>query len=218
MIMTAIITVIAAYLLGSISFAVIFTKAFSNKDIREFGSKNAGATNATRVGGAKAGALTFLCDLLKGVLAVFLGHLIFGYIFEKTGAVWALPTYGEYLCGTACFFGHIFPVFFGFRGGKGVATGAGIFLAICPIAGACGLAAFGILFLLTRYVSVGSLAGTLVTVVTALILHDSSAAFLPQLILGTLMGGTIFWKHSENIKRLLAGEEKKMRFGGKKNG
>ncbi|MBR7071697.1 MAG: glycerol-3-phosphate 1-O-acyltransferase PlsY [Clostridia bacterium] len=218
MIILAIFTVCAAYLIGSISFAVIFTKYFSKKDIRDFGSKNAGATNATRVGGKKVGALTFLCDCLKGTVAALIGRFVFAYIFAKTGLAWAMPIYGAYACGVACMLGHVFPCFFEFRGGKGVATGAGVFFAICPLAGGIGLATFILMIMLTRIVSVSSLCGTFATVLTAIICYDTDALFLPQMIYAVLMAAIIFVKHTENIKRLFSGEEKKISFGGKKNG
>ncbi len=218
MIIYAILVVLAAYLIGSISFAVIFTKTFSKKDIRDFGSKNAGATNAVRIGGKKAGALTFLCDLLKGTLSAFLGDLVFSYVFAQTNNAIFHPAYGALLCGVACMLGHVFPVFFGFRGGKGVATGVGIIFAICPIASVCGLLAFVLLILFTKIVSISSLLGTLVTVTVAIVLHDPSALFWPQCVLTALMGIIIFLKHLPNIDRLLKGEEKKLSLGGKKNG
>ena len=208
--MTAIITIIAAYFIGSINFAVIFTKLFTHRDIRDFGSGNAGTTNVMRVGGFLPGALTFLCDALKGFAACALGKLIFDYISHYSDSVWAWSIFGAYICGIACMLGHVFPIFFGFKGGKGVATSVGIFAVCCPIAIALGLVCFALLLLITRIVSVSSLSATVVVVVFSIIFADAYAPLIPQIVMSVIMGIIVYVKHIDNIKRLMKGEEKKI--------
>lgn len=216
MLITAIVTVIAAYLIGSINFAVIFAKLFLKKDVRELGSGNAGATNVLRNAGVLPGILTFLCDALKGFVAAGLGKLVFQYITNAEASAWALPIYGAYLCGTACMLGHIFPIFFQFKGGKGVATSVGIFAVCCPIAIISGLAVFALVVILSKMVSLGSLIATVTVVVLSIVFYDSSASILPQALLCIAMGAMVFVKHKENIKRLIAGTESKIGKGGKR--
>lgn len=216
MLITAIITVIAAYLIGSINFAVIFSNAFLKKDVRSMGSGNAGTTNVMRNAGFLPGALTFLCDALKGFVATFLGKAVFGYMLNTQGVDWALPIYGAYICGLACMLGHVFPIFFQFKGGKGVATSVGIFAICSPIAIVSGLSVFALSTVITKIVSFSSLLATVVVVVLSIIFNDNSASLLPQALLSIIMGALVFFKHSENIKRLIAGTESKIGKGKKK--
>lgn len=216
MVITAIVTVIAAYLIGSINFALIFSSIFLKKDVRKMGSGNAGTTNVMRNAGFLPGALTFLCDALKGFVAAILGKLIFEYIITATAAGWAEPIYGAYICGTACMLGHVFPIFFQFKGGKGVATSVGIFAVCSPIAIVSGLAVFAIAVIVSKMVSLGSLIATVVVVVLSAVFNDSSASIVPQIIFSAAMGLIVILKHRENIKRLLSGTEAKIGKGGKK--
>ncbi|MBR2488848.1 MAG: glycerol-3-phosphate 1-O-acyltransferase PlsY [Clostridia bacterium] len=216
MLITAIITAIAAYLIGSINFAVIFSNAFLKTDVRKLGSGNAGTTNVMRNAGFLPGALTFLCDALKGFVATFMGKLVFDYMLSSQGAEWANPVYGAYICGFACMVGHVLPIFFQFKGGKGVATSVGIFAICSPVAIISGLAVFALSTVLTKIVSLSSLLATVVVVVLAIILHDTSASILPQALLTVAMGAIVFIKHKDNIKRLIAGTESKIGKGGKK--
>ncbi len=212
----ALLAVIFAYLVGSINFAVIFSKAFLKKDVRDIGSGNAGTTNVMRNGGFLPGALTFLCDALKGFVATYIGYKTFEYLYMGTEAVWTRPIYGAYLCGLVCMLGHVFPVFFQFKGGKGVATSVGIFAVCSPIAIALGLAVFAVVTLLSKYVSLASIIATVTVVVCSMIFRVSDANIIPQLILSVAMGVIVILKHKDNIKRLLNGTENKV--GGKKNG
>ena len=140
-----ILTFVFEYLLGIINFAVIFSKVFSKKDIRESGSGNAGTTNVMRVNGVLPGMLTFVFDALKGFLACFLGKIIFeNFITQNTDSIWSAPYSAAYICAVLCMLGHIFPLFFGFKGGKGVAISVGIFAVTCPIAIIIGLAVFAV--------------------------------------------------------------------------
>ncbi len=210
MILYAVLVTIVAYLLGSLNFAVIFTKIFLKSDVRDFGSGNAGTTNVMRVGGFLPGSLTFIFDALKGFLACYLGKLVFEYIANNSDFVWANAVYGAYICGVACMIGHVFPIFFQFKGGKGVATSVGIFAVCCPIAIILGLVTFAVLTLTTRIVSVSSLTATVVVVVLSIVFNNNEALLWPQALLAIVMGAIVFLKHSENIKRLVAGQEKKL--------
>ena len=218
MVITALVTVVAAYLIGSISFAVIFAKAFMKKDVRELGSGNAGATNVLRNAGVVPGLLTVLCDALKGFAASYMGYAIFDYIHTQTNSEWSYAIYGAYLCGAACMPGHILPIFFEFKGGKGVATSVGIFAVCCPIAIVIGLSVFILCVIFTRYVSLGSVLAATVVVIFSIIFYNDAANILPQIILAAIMGAMVIGKHKENIKRLLNGTESKVKFGGKKHG
>lgn len=211
----AVLTVILAYLLGSISFAVVFSKAFMKKDVRELGSGNAGTTNVMRTGGLKLGALTFLCDVLKGFVACLIGKLVFANVFPN-GEQWAV--YGAFICGLACMLGHVFPIFFQFKGGKGIATSVGIFAVCCYPAIIIGLAVFALGVLITRIVSVSSIAAAVTVVSCTMIFHyiNDPALFWPQAVLSVAMGVLVIAKHGENIKRLINGTEKKLSIGGKK--
>ena len=204
----ALIAVIFAYLVGSINYAVIFSKLFIKKDVRDFGSGNAGATNVLRTAGVVPGILTFLFDALKGFAACYIGKML---ILNLAGfSDEAISVYGAFACGLACMLGHVFPIFFKFKGGKGVATAVGIFAVCCPIAIILGLCVFAILTAITRIVSISSLCATVTVVVCSAIFYNRDASIIPQLILSVAMGTLVFIKHSENIKRLLKGEEKKL--------
>ena len=210
MILPILSAVILAYLIGSISFAVIFTKLFVKTDVRELGSGNAGTTNVMRVGGFLPGLLTFLCDALKGFLACYIGKIVFGFVFTTYSVDWANGIYGAFICGVACMLGHVFPIFFQFKGGKGIATSVGIFAVCCPIAIIIGLGAFALSMLLTKIVSLSSMIATVTVVTLTMVFYNESAAFLPQAIFTVIMGAIVVLKHSQNIKRLIKGEEKKI--------
>ena len=202
------ISVILAYLIGSINFAVIFSKLFIKKDVRDFGSGNAGATNVLRTAGVVPGLLTFLFDALKGFAACYIGKTLVASFTDENST--KLAIYTAFACGLACMLGHVFPVFFRFKGGKGVATAVGIFSVCCPIAIIIGLAVFIALAVITRIVSISSLCATVTVVVLSAIFYNRDASIIPQIALSIAMGALVFIKHSENIKRLLKGEEKKL--------
>lgn len=218
MVMTVIVTAFAAYLIGSINFAVIFAKAFLKKDVRDMGSGNAGTTNVMRNAGFLPGILTFLCDVLKGFLACYMGEYVFEFINSQLHTALSYPAVGAYLCGLACMIGHVFPFFFGFKGGKGVATSVGIFAVCCPWAMVIGLSTWGITLLISKYVSLGSVFGAVAVVLSAIIITLSDAAvpvIWPQIILSLAMGTLVIVKHKSNIERLMAGTESKVKLGGK---
>lgn len=212
----AVFVVLLAYLIGSINFAVIFSSVFLKKDVRELGSGNAGATNVMRNAGFLPGALTFIFDALKGFVASFIGLKTFEYLLHYVSGEWVMPIYGALACGLACMIGHVFPIFFGFKGGKGVATSVGIFYVCNPLAITLGLTAFALVLIISKFVSLSSLVATVVVVVISIVFYDYNAYLLPQIILVVSMGAIVFLKHKDNIKRLIAGNENKI--GGKKRG
>lgn len=183
---------VVGYLLGSISWAVVMSYLLSRKDVRNYGSGNAGATNMARLFGMGVGAATFLLDGLKTVASMALGRLIGG-------------TYGFLLAGFTCLLGHCFPLYFGFKGGKGVSVGAAMGLMLHWKVFVIIVAVFFITFFITRRVSAGSIMCAVAFVPAQLI-----AGFRdwPTLALGICAGGLVFFMHRGNLKRLLRGEEK----------
>jgi glycerol-3-phosphate acyltransferase PlsY len=191
-----ILSLVTGYLLGSVVAAIIISKLAFGEDVREKGSGNSGATNAARVYGLRFGILTFAIDLLKGVAACFLGRLICGDL-------------GMAFAGAGCILGHCFPLYFGFRGGKGVSVGAAIALMINPLIFAAAISAFLLVAFLTKIVSAGSLAGTVTVGALSLFLARS----VPLTLIGVLAALLVIFMHRGNIKRLISGTEKRMTFG-----
>lgn len=207
--------IVFAYLAGSVNFAVIFSKAFVGKDVRSEGSGNAGTTNVLRAVGKLPAALTFIFDALKGFVGCFVGKTVFAYLFDQTNGIEIFtPAYGAYFCCIAVMLGHIFPVFFGFKGGKAVATSVGTFAVCCPIAIILGLTAFAVCLAVSKIVSLSSLVATTVVVGVAVIYEIFSPAvvhnIIPTVILILVAGFIVFIKHKDNIIRLSRGEEKKI--------
>ena len=187
------------YLFGSIPFGLLLAKLFGGGDVRQHGSGNIGATNVSRVAGPLAGLLTLLLDTGKGAAAVFLASRVSGQ--SATAII---------LAGVAALAGHCFPVWLGFKGGKGVATGLGVFLALCPLAAVGAFIVFALAFLFWRYVSLASLAGAASLPLLVYFLWAPKHA--PPLVItfGTLLAATlIFFKHSANVQRLSQGTEPK---------
>lgn len=204
MVACCILTAVLAYFIGSISFSVIFTKKIAGFDVREKGSKNAGSTNVLRTAGKKVALLTLVCDILKGVVAILLAKLI-GYIdhFEHI----------EYLiqiAGIAVVLGHTVPIFFGFKGGKGVATSLGIILLINWQIGLICLVFALVLIILSRMVSLGSVSAAILFPVLTLFITDNYLVPGDYRIFGILLGIFVCFNHRSNIKRLLKGEENKI--------
>ena len=185
------LTAVIGYLLGSVSTGILYSRALG-RDIRTQGSKNAGATNMTRVHGLAKGLLTFGGDCLKGVLAALIGKWLGGQLGACVG-------------GTFAVFGHMWPVFFGFKGGKGVATCIGIGLVTYPLFGLLATVVGLTLMLATRYVSVGSMAGLISFGVAVTIRYG----FWPIGLWGLALAALVVWRHRENIRRLLHGTENK---------
>ena len=188
-----VLVLLAAYIIGSIPFGLICGKLFWKKDLRQFGSRNIGATNAWRVLGKKAGVLIFVLDFLKGQIGAALGASIIG----TPGAM--------VLGGFFAIIGHIFPVFAGFRGGKGVSTGLGVMAMLMPKITLIIFVTWIILVLLTRYVSVGSIVAAVLAPILAACLGEPPQFFAFALAAAVL----IVFRHRENLKRLQAGRENK---------
>lgn len=199
-----------AYLLGSLNFAVIFSKLFARKDIRDFGSGNAGMTNMVRVFGVLPGILTFIFDVLKGLVACYIGkYVIFEYLSVRYPDVpWYIPVYGAFFCGIFCMLGHVFPVFFGFKGGKAVAVAVGIFYIAHWQAITIALVVFVITLLITRIISVSSLLATTTVFVVSVAMPKGQGEQWLILFMTLIMCAIVFIKHKDNIKRLIRGEEK----------
>jgi acyl phosphate:glycerol-3-phosphate acyltransferase len=193
-----IILIIASYLLGAIPTGVILAKAFAGRDIRQEGSGNIGATNVTRVLGKKVGALTLVGDLLKGFLPVWAGFVITGSLNVAC------------LMGLAAFLGHLFPVYLGFKGGKGVATALGVFLYLSPIVILIEVIIFAFAVGVWKYVSLGSI----IAAVSMPLLLLMIAFPKPIVLLSIIFAILIIIKHRSNIQRLMSGTENK--FGSKK--
>jgi len=189
------LAVIFAYLLGSVSTAIIVCKLFRLPDPRTTGSKNPGATNVFRTGGKLAAGLTFLGDFLKGFIPVYLA------IWYKLDPFW-VP-----LVALAAFIGHLYPVFFNFKGGKGVATGFGAILALSPLTGVCMLATWLASLLIFRYVS---LAGIITAIAAPFYTYHFSKTTLADystVAIVAIMGLLLIYRHRSNIKNLLGHKE-----------
>ena len=204
-----IIMAIIAYCIGSVNFSVIFSKKFAGFDVREKGSGNAGTTNMLRTVGKKAAAITFICDILKGVVSIGIAILL-GNIPDVNKELLVQ------IAGVAVVLGHTFPVFFGFKGGKGVATSLGVLLLsnwqiglICLVFGV-------VLIILTRMVSVGSCSAAVLFPVLTLFINDhytiltegksGNVYFIYSVILAVI----VLFNHRSNIKRILNGTENKI--------
>ena len=197
---------IASYLLGAVPTGLVLAKLFSDTDIRKAGSGNIGTANVTRVLGKKLGAITFLGDMLKGFLPVFIGGQIFQSLLPVVTLRFAVCAFGF-----AAFLGHLFPVYLKFRGGKGVATAFGIFLCLEPIA----IPIVTVIFILIvsgwRYVSLGSLVATsAMPFVLAGLAYFVRPVSGPALLLSIVITFFVFFKHKSNIQRLLFGTENKI--------
>ncbi len=203
------ISFVIAYLLGSINFAIIISRIISKDDIREYGSKNAGATNMARRFGGKIAALTFGLDFLKGLVATVVTTILFAFLApEASEEAFRISAFAG---GFGALLGHIFPIYFGFKGGKGMATGLGVlcgcsftsFLVICVI--------FVPIIPLTGYVSLASVLGAgFFPVVHGIIQHLRGQFSVGELLVSIPLGALLVYAHRENIKRLLSGTENKV--------
>lgn len=191
-----------AYLLGSIPFGYILVRAFRGEDVRATGSGNIGATNVARSGSTGLGVATLVLDLLKGWLAV--------YIAQRLALHYGAFPHGYDIAALAGLFavlGHMFPVWLGFRGGKGVATAAGVFLALMPLATLIAVVVFAAVAVGTRFVSLASLIGAAVLAILAVV-FDARHRLVVDLVYITI-ALLVIWKHQGNIARLRAGTEPK---------
>ncbi len=204
--MRPVLVLIAAYLLGSIPFGYLIVRAKEGADVRESGSGGTGATNVSRRAGKLAGVGTLLLDALKGALAVLVARWL---LTDDFGVNWWVAA-----AAVLAVVGHCFPVWLGFRGGKGVATGVGVFLSLYPLAVACAAVVFVLAFALTRYVSLGSILGSAALPLSTWLL----AVYVwpvaqpgPILTAAFAAGALIILMHHANIRRLLRGAESKFK-------
>lgn len=196
------ITILIAYILGSIPSAVWIGKIFFGVDVRDHGSGNAGTTNTIRILGYKAGIPVFIIDALKGWLAIFMSKVIFAYFPEID-----MPDYIKIIAAAAVVIGHIFPVFAKFRGGKGVATLLGVGFGLIPIPALIALGIFMIVLFSFGYVSLASIAATVTLpfVTYFFVMPESPLLFILSIAVAVFVPIT----HKENIKRLIKGTENK---------
>lgn len=215
------ISFIIAYLLGSINTAVIVTNIATKgeKDIREMGSGNAGFTNVLRSVGKVPAILTILFDFLKSIIAVIIGGLVFIYVFTASNDLDGIVVIGKYLCGFFCILGHSYPVFFKFRGGKGIVSAAGMMLVADWRVFLIIVATFAVVFIISKIISLASITCACLFPVYTFLLsffvdymnyHYTVSYVVLCTLAAFLIGLFVVIKHSSNIKRLLAGEEKKI--------
>lgn len=198
--LNVILFIIAAYLIGSIPTGLVFGKLLKGIDIRDYGSGNIGATNVFRVIGKIPGIIVLIIDILKGFAPILMiPHLVNVPVSKGLFSV---------LIGAAAISGHNWTVFSRFKGGKGVATGAGVFLALNPIAVGITLALFFVLVALTKYISLGSVCSAVILPVLLMLFKSP----LEYILFGLIMSLIVIWRHKENIKRLIKGTENKINF------
>ena len=200
--MATAVFILVAYLIGSLSFAVIVSRAFGLPDPRSYGSGNPGATNVLRTGKKLAALLTLIGDGGKGWLAVFLA--------ARYAASYGVDATGVAACAVAVFLGHIFPVFFRFRGGKGVSTAGGVLFAINPLLGLGTLATWIIVALFFRYSSLAAIVSAVFVPLYAFfmsLLGFELGLMLPAVI---LISALLVWRHKTNILKLVAGKERRI--------
>ena len=206
---TYIIVAILAYLIGSINFSVIISKKLAGIDIREKGSGNAGTTNILRVVGKRAALITLICDILKGVVSVLLA-LIIGLIIKNTDRAFLIQIAGIFVV-----IGHTFPVFFGFKGGKGVATSIGVLLMTNWKIGLICLVFGLVVVAVTRMVSLGSIAAAILFPILSLFISTNfivEASGIKYLVYSIILALIVIFNHRENIKRIASGTENKLSF------
>jgi glycerol-3-phosphate acyltransferase PlsY len=187
-----VVWIVTAYLLGSVAFGIIVSKLFGLPDPRTVGSGNPGATNVLRSGKKLAAALTLLGDVLKGWLPVWLA-------LQSDMLMWVVASVG-----LAVFFGHLYPIFYKFKGGKGVATALGVMLAISPLLGLAAAVTWIVTFAISRYSSLGAIVAAALAPVYAWVLLS---AYKDYVIVVAVMAVMLIWRHRSNIQKLLAGTE-----------
>jgi glycerol-3-phosphate acyltransferase PlsY len=196
--LVSLVAIVASYLIGCISFAILASWVFRLPDPRTYGSGNPGATNVLRSGKKAAALFTLIGDTGKGWFAVALASRlapVFGYGSETIAA-----------CGLAAFLGHLYPIYFGFRGGKGVATALGVLLGLNIWLGVIALAVFAVVLIVSRYVSLASIAAAIAAAILAVALFGWSAYAFAVIMLVAL----VIWRHRANVRRLASGTEHKL--------
>jgi glycerol-3-phosphate acyltransferase PlsY len=207
---TILVTIIFSYLLGSIPSALIISKVFKGIDIRDYGSKNAGFANVYRVLGPLPATIVLIMDIGKGMVAVlFLTQISFDQVALTLVSL-------KILAAISVFLGHVFPIFAGFKGGKGIGTGLGALFSLMPVEISLALVVFTVIVTITRYVSLGSLAAASFILVALLFERYYLGRGVPAQLIGMMsfLTAFIFYNHRANIKRLLSGTENK--FGKKR--
>ncbi|MEA3545698.1 MAG: glycerol-3-phosphate 1-O-acyltransferase PlsY [Thermodesulfobacteriota bacterium] len=192
--MTLFFLMVGAYLIGAIPTGVILTRLTGGEDIRSAGSGNIGATNVYRVAGRKLGVMTLVGDCLKGVVPLLMAQQ--GFSLAETGIA---------LVALAAFIGHCYPIYLGFKGGKGVATALGIFLVLSPVSVLCLLVVFALILWKWRYISLASISAAAVVPLLVLLFESS----LPLVVATLIIAAMVIWKHRVNIERLRSGTENK---------
>lgn len=192
---TALACLLAGYFLGNIQTAIIVSRAYYHDDVRNHGSGNAGSTNMVRVYGYKPGAITFIGDSLKAIVSVLIGQLVCG-------------TIGGYIAGLFVVIGHCWPVLDGFRGGKGAASSCALAILTFPLGAGIALAIGGVILAFNKRVSLMSLTSILLFFIVTLILRTND---VPLVVLTGLLTVIIYVRHIDNIKRLLHGEEQRLK-------
>lgn len=207
---TYIIVAIIAYLIGSVNFSVIISKKMAGFDVREKGSGNAGTTNMLRTVGKKAAAITLICDILKGVVAILVA-LLAGVIIKDLDKALLVQ-----LAGVFVIIGHTFPIFFKFKGGKGIATSLGVLLMVNWQIGLICLVFALLLMALTRMVSVGSIAAAVLFPVLVIFINQNyivaESSNWSYLIFSIVIALLVIFNHRTNLKRIFTGTENKLSF------
>ena len=201
--MKELVLIIFAYLIGSIPTALIISRKFFGIDIRDYGSGNMGATNTYRVLGSKYGTIVMVCDIVKGILAVLLFTFLpfyFHHELERTNFMIGL--------GMAAVLGHVFPIFAGFKGGKGVATLFGMVLAVQPVVAVSCVGVFILVLYLTRYVSLSSILGAMMLPISVLWIWNEDEVMYR--VFALLVAFLVVLTHQKNIGRILRGVESRM--------
>ncbi len=206
------VCMVIPYLLGSFNFGLIISKKKYNDDIRTHGSGNAGTTNMLRTYGKGAAVLTLLGDMLKAFVAMAIGYLVLYTKVEVEPGVIFEDKLGPAIAGLFVMLGHVFPCFYKFKGGKGVATAAMVVLMLNPIVFLILMAIFLIIVIGTKYVSLGSVMGMMMLPIVLTAFEGPGSASIFSVFMALL----VIWKHKDNIKRLREGKESKISFGSKK--
>ena len=196
---TVVACIIAGYLLGNFQTAIIVSRAYFHDDVRNYGSGNAGSTNMVRVFGYGPGAITFAGDFIKALLGILAGQIICG-------------TIGGYIAGLFVVVGHCWPIFAGYRGGKGVASSYSIAIFTFPLGALIALAIGAVLLLAKKKMSLMSLAAILLFFITTLVFRLND---IPLVVLACALAVIVYVRHMENIQRLIHGEEQRLRKEGK---
>ena len=208
MVATYILMAIIAYAIGSVNFSVLISRRVAGFDVREKGSGNAGTTNMLRSVGKGAALVTLILDILKGVIAILIAKYVVGNIADEANTAILVQLAGFFVV-----VGHTFPMFFGFKGGKGVATSLGVLLLIQPVIGGICLVFALVVMALTRMVSLGSImAAVLFPVLTIFIKDNYIADGYTYVFFGIAMAALVIFNHRSNLKRIYKGQENRLSF------